>query len=75
MKVFDDIFWSYTKFWYRTRNETLKFYVVIYDTFIISFISDIFFCLYTFSPRIFYFFKIRILMSSRSSFLIWIPRF
>lgn len=38
MKVFDDIFWSYTKFWYRTRNETLKFYVVIYDLLFLSFL-------------------------------------
>lgn len=55
MKVFDDIFWSYTKFWYRTRNETLKFYVVIYDTFIISFISDIFLSLYFFSSYFLFF--------------------
>lgn len=39
----------------------MKFYVVIYDAFIISFIFDIF-CLYTFSPCIFYCFKIRILI-------------
>lgn len=58
-----------TKFWCPLK---MKFYVVIYDAFIISFIFDIF-CLYTFSPRIFYCFKIRILIFSRSSFLIWIP--
>lgn len=57
MKVFDDIFWSYTKFWYRTRNETLKFYVVIYDTFIISFISDIFFVFILFLLVFFIFLK------------------